>query len=291
MLAVQKKRRRSTAKPTVINLQRIDIKNQIHLNPLYSNKEKAYKMVNITRRDKPGYSPVLLAFQATPGRIPKFGVGVNAYGKMNFTFPVEGKEYEKVLEIEEFLITEGQKRADSWWGKGKIRPDQVRENFASIISRPKPKTNDPTQFWPANMSAKIPASAEGVIEDWKCSIKNEDGETVNPLELNGKTYLRVVVELNGLYFQGKRNWGVTKTVRVIKVSNDVEEKGAFVANEQVGYDDLSDESDSEETPVQTDSSTTTQTPGTTKSSSKKRKTSSSSSLGRKKTTTTELNLI
>jgi hypothetical protein len=221
MSLVKKARMNKKPKPTPIvqHCEDLSFVTDCHLKPLYTNKEKGFKLVKVqTSLDNP--NPLRVQFSSIPGRIPqKFGVDTNQHGKTYLTFAIPcDKEYDAVLKFQEDAKDYAKSHKEEWWNYP-ITDGQIEDNFAGLVSARKPK-KEGDGFWPGNMKVHIPLDKNGDC-DSKCSVLNEEGNPISIHELPGRKWDSVMIEIGGVYFQNRFNWGFgPKTLRLVQLADD-----------------------------------------------------------------------
>jgi hypothetical protein len=190
----------------------------IYLNPIYVNKEKGFKLVKVqTSPDDP--NPLRVLFGNEAGNIPiKFGVETNAHGKTFLTFAVPcEREYHALIQFQEAAKEYAKLHKEAWWVYP-VSDHQIEDNFAGIISARKEK-KEGGGLWPGNVKVHIPLDEAGDIKD--CVIVDEDGQALAFRDLPGRKWSSVMVEISGVYFQNRYNWGFgPKTLRLVRTTED-----------------------------------------------------------------------
>lgn len=170
---------------------------------------------------KDNKAKVHIQFSRGPGQIPnKFGVDTNQYGKTYLTFSVpDEEEFESMTRIKSAACKIAATHKDSWWPKG-ITADQISDNFNTFIGEKNPK-KDGAGFWPAQMKVAIPLDADSG-EAIECEVLDDDCSAISIHDLPGRQWDDIIIELTGIYFQGKYSWGFgPKKLVKIKLAEDV----------------------------------------------------------------------
>lgn len=236
------KRQRVKQQPVVVYADELDFNKNCFLNTVYSNKQKGFRSVKVTAsQDNP--NPVHIQFSNVSGRIPqKFGIDTNQHGKtyLTFSIPCE-KEYEALLKFQNDAKEYAKQHKSEWWTYP-VNDNQIEDNFASIVSTRKEKI-DSEGLWPGNMKVHIPLDDDGDVKN--CEVLDEEGNKMSIHELPGRKWSDVMIELSGIYFQNRFNWGFgPKTLRLIKVAHD--ESGSYAASNLSYLDILLSKKDSED---------------------------------------------
>lgn len=102
-----------------------------------------------------------------------------------------------------------------WWPKG-ITNEQIKDNFASIFTDKKPRSNG-EGFWSPQMKLRIPIdTATGELKS--CHIVNNESREICFTELPSGTWDTLVMEISGVYFSGKYTWGLAKQLFKLKTA-------------------------------------------------------------------------
>lgn len=108
-----------------------------------------------------------------------------------------------------------------WWPKG-ITNDQIKDNFASVFTDKKPKTNG-DGFWSPQMKVRIPIdTATGNLKS--CHIINTESCDICFTDLPSTTWDTLVLEITGVYFTGKYTWGLAKQLFKLKTASKSSKK-------------------------------------------------------------------
>ena len=215
------KRRKVTTEhqSLVVRAEELDFSNHAFLQPIYINKQKGYRSVKVTKSEH-NPSPVLIQFDNKPGRIPaNFGVNTNQHGKTYLTFDIPcDKEYDALVRFQEQAKTYAKAHKEEWWSCP-ITDENVNDNFADMVSAKKEK-KEGGGFWPGNMKVCIPLDeTTGLLKD--CSVVDEEGKVISVHDLPGRRWEVVMIEIAGIYFQNRFNWGFgPKTLRLVKTAEN-----------------------------------------------------------------------
>lgn len=206
-----------TMGPTAVAADSLDFA-KIYLHPIYVNKEKGFKLVKVqTAVDDP--NPLRILFGNQPGNIPiKFGVETNMHGKTFLTFAVPcDLEAHALLQFQDAAKDYAKQHKDTWWVYP-VSDNQIEDNFAGIISARKEK-KEGGGFWPGNVKVHVPLDENGEIKE--CTIIDEDGQPLSFRDLPGRKWSNVLIEISGIYFQNRFNWGFgPKTLRLVRTVED-----------------------------------------------------------------------
>lgn len=212
----------ASARAVVVSAEDLDFDKHVHVNNVYVNQQKGFKMVKLQSSPE-NRCPLLLRLKNKGGRISSmFGVDVTPHGKTNLTIPVPcEKEYASLVSFQEKMIEYAKANKTSWWNYD-VSNNNIEDNFASIVSVPK-KKNDSDEFWPSNMKTTIPLNENGDLNN--CKIVDMEGNDVSIEDLPGCSWDTVLVEFSSIYFQNRFNWGFgPKTLRLIRVSRETNSK-------------------------------------------------------------------
>jgi hypothetical protein len=213
------KRRKLTAdrQSLVVRAEELCFQSHAFLQPIYNNKQKGYRSVKVTKSET-NTSPVLVQFDSKSGRIPaNFGVDTNQHGRTYLTFDIPcDKEYEALIRFQEDIKTYAKVHKEEWWSYP-VSDAQVDDNFAGMVSIKKEK-KEGGGFWPGNMKVCIPLDeTTGLLKD--CSVVDEEGKAISVHDLPGRKWAVVLIEISGVYFQNRFNWGLgPKTLRLVKTA-------------------------------------------------------------------------
>lgn len=223
MEPVTKPKKTSSVLPVVRYAEDLELCDHAHFPPIFINKTKGFRLVKVhSSRSNP--HPLRIQFSNSSGsntRIPaKFGVETNTHGKTYLTFPIScDKEYERMVKFQEEVKRIGKERKSEWWPYP-VTDSQVEDNFANLVSNKKEKAEGPG-FWPGNMKVSIPITDSGECTD--CIVVGPDGDAIPITDVPGMSWDTVVVEVSGVYFQNRYNWGLgPKTLRFLRTSREGE---------------------------------------------------------------------
>jgi len=202
----------------VVHADELDFEKHVYMNPVYNNKAKGFKLVKVhTSIDNP--NPLRIQFTNVSGRIPrKFGVDVNTHGKTYLTFAIPcEKEYNAMVKFQEDTKEYAKKHKHEWWSYA-ISDNQIDDNCANFVSAQKEKTEG-GGHWPGNMKVNIPLDDDG--EAKQCRILDEYGNDIPIHELPGRKWDSIMIEISGIYFQNRFNWGFgPKSLCLVRLAED-----------------------------------------------------------------------
>ena len=205
---------------TVVYVNELDFDKHCHLNKIYVNKEKQFRLVKI-HTSSTDRNPLRIQLDGG-GRIPdNFGVSINEKsGKTMFTFNISDEnEYAKLREFEGVVCSYAKGHKEEWWPSNKgIKDGQVEDNMTSLLSERKPKEDSETgEFWPSNCKTVVPMTAESEVTD--CVFLDENGKPITLNDLPGRRWGKIIIELSQIYFSGKLGWGFgPKTIRFVQLA-------------------------------------------------------------------------
>lgn len=182
--------------------EKFDVTKNVHVCPLKTGKFRTVKL-----QCSPNNSTsVKVQFTNGPGDIPQsFGVKTNDYGKTVLTFSVPcEKELKNMQKAKKDFVALAKKNKVEWWPKG-ISDTAIEENFSFFLRDPAPKERG-DGFWPAKANVTIPISNE--TGDMRCKVVDMENQPVALEDIAGRQWHRIIVELSGIYFSGKNNWGI-----------------------------------------------------------------------------------
>jgi hypothetical protein len=191
----------------------------------YVNKSVGIRLIPI--RNQSGM-PMLLQFMKG-GRIPpKFGVQVSNQGsfKLNLTFSVPDiKEHESLTGMMTFIVDHAKANRETWWPSENIKPDTIEDNAQGIISKRVPipeakkKAGGATEY-AGNVKVTIPVDSEGKLKN--CIVVDENNAPVSDIySVMGRNYEKIMMSVDGLYFQKKALGIGPKTLRYLKLAPDL----------------------------------------------------------------------
>ena len=177
------------------------------------------KYINF-QQGKNNRGPVLLQFSGK-GKIPaNWGVSTNDYGSTKLTFNVaDDAEYNGMKAFEKKLIALAISNKDQWWGKKGITQSQIQDNFYSVVSEKKEK-KDGNGHWPGSVKVTIPTNMDTGEASRSCSLRDVQGEKVEVNDISGRHWERIIIQITGIFFTGKYNWGISKKLVKIQVQTD-----------------------------------------------------------------------
>lgn len=181
-----------------------DLNRDAYLNPIHVGKKYRSVQIQTSRTNK---SKLRIQFTRGPGYIPNnFGVDTNQFGKTYLTFCIpDEEEFQSMMRISKAAIEIAKENKSTWWPKG-ITDEQITDNFNTFIKEKNPK-KDGSGFWPGQLKVSIPLNEEtGEVKG--CKILDDDGSVVSIHDLPGRRWEAIVIELSGIYFQGKYGWGL-----------------------------------------------------------------------------------
>ena len=202
--------------PKVINASNLNFKEHVKLMDVYTSKKSGFKSVKVNSTHGKTNRPLIVQFSNKGGTIPvKFGIDSNIHGKTYLTFPITCDEEYAALKTFQDDVKEFAKLNKGTWWSYPVNDKQVEDNFANLVSDKKEK-RDGDGYWPGNMKAHIPMTEDGVC---KCEVLDHNGNAIPISTLPGSKWSVVMIEMSGIYFQNRFNWGFgPKTLRLVKVS-------------------------------------------------------------------------
>lgn len=214
----QLKKAKPGTRPVVVYADELNFKDHAYLNPVYVNKQKGFKLVKV-QCSSTNQNPLRIQFASGNGRIPqKFGVDTNTHGKTYLTFAIPCEaEYQALLAFQQCAKEYAKAHKNDWWTYP-VSDSQIEDNFAAIVSVQKER--DGGGHWPANMKVMIPLD-EATGEPKDCHVMDEDGNTISIQDLPGRKWDKVLIEVSGIYFQNRFNWGFgPKTLRLVQLTEN-----------------------------------------------------------------------
>lgn len=140
-------------------------------------------------------SKVLLQFSGG-GRVPLSGINTNG-DTICLLCTIDSHNETQGLDKFNRAAVEMAIANKSWWWPGGIDNNQIKENFAPFFRK---SGQDEMGKWPASMTMNVQF----------CDITDTTGQDLSYTHLPGRHWDRIVVQVTGFYFAGKRTWGVHK---------------------------------------------------------------------------------
>lgn len=187
------------------------------IDPIYKPKDKTFRLVKVKNGE--GDAPLLIQFSGEGGSIPvKFGVDTNERGKtcLNFSVTCE-KESAAINQFQEQMKEKACANKKNWWSVD-VTDNQVKDNFIPLLP-PRKEKKESEGFWPSNIRVTIPLDDNGLPKD--CVVVNDKEEVISIHEIAGRKWQTVMIEISGIYFQNKYNWGFgPKVLRLLKLREE-----------------------------------------------------------------------
>ena len=250
------KRKRSIAKlAKIIRVLDLDVDTHIRVHPVAIFGKKHIKMVKISPPSATNPRtriPVRVQFNGG-GRLP-FGVKTDKWLKHHINFSVaDTDEAKRMMQFNEELVQLAIKNKAVWWPKRHKDIDEktIRQNFLPPMFPAEEKQDKAGEFWDPNCRVKVPitlttgepAAVRRTARQKVCEIIDSDGAIVSVHDLTGRKWKKIIVDIGGIYFNGKFGWGLGPyTLSKVLLDHDYEaeadyEEVDFLTDEEGMIDD------------------------------------------------------
>jgi hypothetical protein len=212
----ERKNKKTVQHATNIDIKTFSFSNDVILKDVTTGKVKIVPMSS-----KNG-GPVILTINGG-GNIPSFGVNRNTFktdeSEYTFTASIADVDDHKALddiskEISDTVIS----NRDRWLPAAAVSDELLSELCNKLASVRKPKENggEWDGLLKLTLSTKDLHSIGG--RKPKLSIKNENGESImNVNDIVGAKWTKIVFEMKCVYFGAKNAYGISKSVRQIRI--------------------------------------------------------------------------
>lgn len=205
---------------TIIPAKKFNLDEHVHVHPARVFGDKKIKMVKLSPTAYTSAKtrvPVRVQFSGS-GSIP-FACKADKWGKTHVNLGIEDTtENEQYAKFAEDLTKLAYKNRAKWWPKHAktMTMEKIKDNFLPPIFAAEEKKDTPGEFWAPNIRVKVPISmnsGEPVsvalrANQKACIILDHDDAIVSIHDLAGRRWNKAIVDLYGIYFNGKYGWGI-----------------------------------------------------------------------------------
>lgn len=246
------KRAKSSSKPNNVFYAK-DLTDEVIRNIFFSDvdkgKEHSNKLIHIQPEENSKERVTIVIDE--PGYVPKgWGVETNKYNTTYLQFSVPNEEEAAGLRrLDDYIVSRAE--SDDWWPErpmknGKRAPgrETLEDNYTPILKAAKEKPDG--GYYAPNIKATIPMGKDGEVQK-RVKVLDVNGERISIHSLPGHRPVRVVIELKFVYFQNGSSFGVSKSVRYVRLNETVtdgDDDDDDIFN-NLGYDGEGDDDDDE----------------------------------------------